>query len=72
MRGQVFTCSGNPKAILSRFNGKEMTLAHFKKWVKMSGKVSKGHFVFIPKEDQVWGVPQREFLLWGEEVEQFT
>jgi hypothetical protein len=71
MRGQVFTCSGNPRAILSRFNGKEMTLDNFKKWVRMSGVVSKKHYVFIPLEDQIWGVPQREFLLWGDEVESF-
>jgi hypothetical protein len=72
MRGNVFSNSGNPKAIQSPFHGKEMTLTHFKKWVRMAGKISKGHFVFIPLEDQRWGTPQREFLLWGEEVEQFT
>jgi hypothetical protein len=71
MRGNVYSNSGNPKANASRFNGKEMTLTHFKKWVRMAGVVSKGHFKFIPKEDQIWGVPQREFLLWGDEVESF-
>jgi hypothetical protein len=68
MRGNVFSNSGNPIAISSCINGKEMTLTNFKKWVKMAGVVSKGHFVFIPKEDQLWGVPQREFSLWGDEV----
>ena len=71
MRGNVFSNSGHKLAISSRFNGKEMELTHFKKWVKMAGVISKGHFVFIPKEDQRWGVPQREFILWGDEVEQF-
>ena len=70
MRGNVFSNSGNPKAISSRFNGKEMTLAHFKKWVQMSGVVSKGHYIFIPKEDQRWDVPQREFSLCGDEVQE--
>jgi hypothetical protein len=70
MRGNVFSNSGNKLAISSSFNGKEMDLAHFKKWVRMSGKISKGHFVFIPLEDQRWGTPQREFSLWGDEVQE--
>jgi len=71
MRGNVYSNSGNPKAIHSSFNGKEMTLAHFEKWVRMSGKISKGHFVFIPLEDQSWANPQRQYILWGDQVECF-
>lgn len=67
--GRVFANSGHPKALGSKMVNKTMTYKNFKKWCKMSGPISKGHFIWIPNSDLYWTDTQREFGLWGDEVE---
>jgi len=64
MKGFIVAHSGHELALSSRFLDKQLTLQHFRKWCRMSGRISKGHFAFIPLVDVIdWDRPTRTFAL---------